>query len=123
MKRVITVIFIISILSVSLFAEEGYYNNCNESYSYGYFIYNEEGLSEEQLSQVIQLKSKYQPKIAELRKKIYLGKTKMNLEMSKKYPNRNLIDNSKILNMQYAKELQKLANEFLAEYNKIKNNK
>lgn len=123
MKRVITVIFIISILSVSLFAKEGYYNNCNESYSYVYFIYNEEGLSEEQLSQVIQLKSKYQPKIAELRKKMYLEKTKMNLEMSKQYPNSNLIDNSKILNRQYAKELQKLANEFLAEYNIIKNNK
>ena len=40
MKQVIMVIFIISILSVSLFAKEGYYNNCNESYSYGYFIAN-----------------------------------------------------------------------------------
>ena len=60
---------------------------------------------------------------SELRKKMYLERTKMNLEMSKKNPDELIINNSLKLNMEYAKKLKKIANDFLQEYNEIKNNK
>ena len=119
MKRVIMVLFITVILSVSLFAEN--YYCANEPYTY--FIYNEDSLTEKQLNEIIELKSEYQPKISELRKKMYLERTKINLEMSKKNPDELVINNALKLNMEYAKELKKIANDFLQEYNEIKNNK
>ena len=54
---------------------------------------------------------------------MYLERTKINLEMSKKNPDELVINNSIKLNMQYAKELKKIASDFLQEYNKIKNTK
>ena len=42
--------------------------------------------------------------------------------MCKEKPNKNLIDESINLNMNYKKELKKLSNEFLQEYKKIKEN-
>lgn len=120
MKHVIIVIFITVIFSISLFAESEYHY-CTEPYSY--FIYNEASLTQEQLSQIIQLKNEYYPKISNLRKKIYLEKTKMNLEMSKKNPDELIINKTINLNMEYNKELKELANEFLQKYHKIKNSK
>lgn len=119
MKRVIMVLFIAVILSMSLFAEDYYCDN--EPYTY--FIYNEDSLNEKQLNEIMKLKDKYQPKISALRKKMYLERTKINLEMSKKNPDELVINNSLKLNMEYAKELKKIANDFLQEYNEIKNNK
>lgn len=52
---------------------------------------------------------------------MYLEKTKMNLEMSKQNPDSIVINNSRKLNIEYNKQLQKIANEFLSEYKKIKN--
>ncbi len=121
MKRVILVLFITVILTISLFAESENYYCADESYTY--FIYNEDSLTEKQLNEIIALKSEYQPKISELRKKMYLERTKMNLEMSKKNPDELIINNSLKLNMEYAKKLKKIANDFLQEYNEIKNNK
>ncbi|MEI0558224.1 hypothetical protein [Brachyspira intermedia] len=121
MKRIIMVLFITVILSVSLFAESENYYCANEPYTY--FIYNEDSLTEKQLNEIMRLKDKYQPKISELRKKMYLERTKINLEMSKKNPDELIINNSIKLNMEYAKELKKIANDFLQEYNEIKNNK
>ena len=54
---------------------------------------------------------------------MYLERTKINLEMSKKNPDELVINNALKLNMEYAKELKKIANDFLQEYNEIKNNK
>lgn len=71
----------------------------------------------------MKLKEEYQPRFHSLKQKIYLEKTKMNLEMSKQNPDPNIISSSMNLNVQYSKKLQDLANEFLAEYNNIKNNK
>ena len=121
MKRVIMVLFITVILSISLFAKSNDYYCTDEPYTY--FIYNEDSLTEKQLNEIIELKSEYQPKISELRKKMYLERTKINLEMSKKNPDELIINNSLKLNMEYAKELKKIANDFLQEYNEIKNNK
>ncbi|MEI0701216.1 hypothetical protein [Brachyspira intermedia] len=121
MKRIIMVLFITVILSVSLFAESENYYCANEPYTY--FIYNEDSLTEKQLNEIMRLKDKYQPIISELRKKMYLERTKINLEMSKKNPDELIINNSIKLNMEYAKELKKIANDFLQEYNEIKNNK
>lgn len=120
MKRIIMVLFTTVILSVSLFAQSEY-NHYYEPYTY--FIYNENSLTEEQLNEIIELKSEYQPKISELRTKMYLERTKINLEMSKKNPDELVINNSLKLNMEYAKELKKIANDFLQEYNEIKNSK
>lgn len=119
MKRFILVLFITVILSISLFAEDYY---CADE-PYTYFIYNEDSLTEKQLNEIMKLKDKYQPKISELRKKMYLERTKINLEMSKKNPDELVINNSLKLNMEYAKELKKIANDFLQEYNEIKNSK
>lgn len=63
MKHIIIAAFITVILSASLFAKENIYYCPQEPYTY--FIYNEDSLTQEQLLQVIQLKSEYQPKIAE----------------------------------------------------------
>ncbi len=43
--------------------------------------------------------------------------------MSKKNSDTNVISNSMNLNIQYSKELQNLADEFLSKYNDIKNSK
>lgn len=119
MKRIIIAAFITVILSVSLFAEENKYYCSEEPYTY--FIYNEDSLTQEQLSKIMQLKSKYQTKISELRKKMHFEKTKINLEMAKQNPNNSIINNSIKLNREYNKQLQTIANEFLSEYRKIKN--
>ena len=115
-------LFLYIFLSISLFAEvnDDYY--CSQE-PYSYFIYNEASLTQEQLEKIIQLKTEYQPRIAELRNKMYLEKVKMNLEMSKKNPDALIINNSMKLNNEYSKEFRKIANEFLKEYNKIKNNR
>ncbi|MBW5410361.1 hypothetical protein E6A50_08270, partial [Brachyspira hampsonii] len=76
MKRVILVVFITVVLSVSLFAERKNYYCSNEPYTY--FIYNENSLTKEQLYKIMELKKEYQPKILELRKRIYLERTKIN---------------------------------------------
>lgn len=125
MKRIFGIILFTVILSVSVYAKEKKYDwkDYDGSCSYEYFIYNEEGLTQEQLSEVMKLKSEYQSRFHDLKQKMYLEKTKMNLEMSKQNPDANIINSSMNLNMQYAKELQDLANEFLAKYNDIKNNK
>ena len=118
MKRIIIAAFITVILSVSLFANENY------SYyePYTYFIYNENSLTQEQLSQINHLKNEYQTKIEKLRKKMYLEKTKMNLEMAKQNPDNTAINNSRKLNLEYSNQLKEIAREFLSEYRKIKNN-
>lgn len=121
MKRIILVLFAAIIMSMSLFAESEYYYCAEEPYTY--FIYNENSITEEQLNEIIELKSEYQPKISELRKKMYLERTKIDLEMSKKNPDELIINNSINLNMEYAKELRKIASDFLKKYNEIKNNK
>ena len=94
MKRIIIAAFITVILSVSLFANENY------SYyePYTYFIYNENSLTQEQLSQINHLKNEYQTKIEKLRKKMYLERTKINLEMAKQNPDSIIINNSIKLN-------------------------
>ena len=120
MKRVILVLFITVILTISLFAESENYYCADESYTY--FIYNEDSLTEKQLNEIIALKSEYQPKISELRKKMYLERTKMNLEMAKQNPDSIIINNSIKLNMEYNRQLKTIINEFLSEYRKIKNN-
>ena len=135
MKRIFTILLLSVILSVSVYAKEKkhdwkkYDGSCN----YEYFIYNDAVLTQEQLAEVMKLKSAYQSRFHDLKEKIYLEKiylekiylekTKMNLEMSKQNPDPNIISSSMNLNVQYSKELQDLANEFLAEYNNIKNNK
>ena len=118
MKRIIIAAFITVILSVSLFANENY------SYyePYTYFIYNENSLTQEQLSQINHLKNEYQTKIEKLRKKMYLERTKINLEMAKQNPDSIIINNSIKLNMEYNRQLKTIINEFLSEYRKIKNN-
>lgn len=118
MKRILITSFITVILSASLLFAN------NDTYSqepYSYFIYNEDSLSQDQLSQIIKLKTEYQNKISELREKMYLEKVKMNLEMSN--PNTEAVNNSINLNRKYSKELKKIANEFLEKYKQIKANK
>ena len=56
MKRLILVLFITVILSISLFAEDYY---CADE-PYTYFIYNEAGLTQAQLAEVMKLKAEYQ---------------------------------------------------------------
>lgn len=135
MKQVLSIIFIVSILSVSAFAKgnNNYssYNKGNnyycyddgEVYNYGYFIYNSASLTKEQLAEITKLKTEYQPKISELKQKINAEKTKMRLEMLKENPNTEIINNSMNLNIEYAKELQNVSNEFLAKYRAIKDSK
>ena len=52
---------------------------------------------------------------------MHFEKTKINLEMAKQNPNNSIINNSIKLNREYNKQLQTIANEFLSEYRKIKN--
>ena len=132
MKHILSIIFIVSILSVTAFANNySSYNKGNnyycyadgEVYNYGYFIYNSASLTKEQLAEITKLKTEYQPKISELKQKINTEKTKMRLEMLKENPDTEIINNSMNLNIEYAKELQNISNEFLAKYKAIKNTK
>lgn len=125
MRHIISIILFTVILSVSVYAKEKKYDwkDYDGSCNYEYFIYNEAGLTEVQLAEVMKLKEEYQLRFHSLKQKIYLEKTKMNLEMSKKNSDPNVISNSMNLNVQYSKELQDLADEFLVKYNNIKNNK
>ena len=131
MKQVLSIIFIVSILSVSAFANNysskkgnNYYcYDDGEVYNYGYFIYNSASLTKEQLAEITKLKTEYQPKISELKQKINTEKTKMRLEMLKENPDSEIINNSMNLNIEYAKELQNISNEFLAKYRAIKDSK
>ena len=131
MKQVLSIIFIVSILSVPAFAKnDSSYNKANnysycdgETYNYGYFIYNSASLTKEQLAEITKLKTEYQPKISELKQKINTEKTKMRLEMLKENPDSEIINNSMNLNIEYAKELQNVSNEFLAKYRAIKDSK
>ena len=111
MKQVLSIIFIVSILSVAAFAKgnNNYssYNKGNsycyydgETYNYGYFIYNSASLTKEQLAEITKLKTEYQPKISELKQKINTEKTKMRLEMLKENPDTEIINNS----MNFAQE-------------------
>lgn len=94
MKHILSIIFILSILSVPAFAKNNSsYNKANnysycdgETYNYGYFIYNSASLTKEQLAEITKLKTEYQPKISELKQKINTEKTKMRLEMLKENP-------------------------------------
>ncbi|AEM20753.1 hypothetical protein Bint_0117 [Brachyspira intermedia PWS/A] len=88
--------------------------------NYDYFIINAEGLTEKQLQEIIKLKEKYQPKFHELKQKINIEKIKIDIEMCKEKRNQKIIDESIQLNIEYNKELKKIANEFFKEYNKIK---
>ena len=131
MKQVLSIIFIVSILSVPAFANNysskkgnNYYcYDDGEVYNYGYFIYNSASLTKEQLAEITKLKTEYQPKISELKQKINTEKTKMRLEMLKENPDSEIINNSMNLNIEYAKELQNISNEFLAKYRAIKDSK
>ncbi|MEI0530114.1 hypothetical protein R4I97_00990 [Brachyspira pilosicoli] len=132
MKQFLSIIFIVSILSVPAFAKNySSYNKANnyycyddgEVYNYGYFIYNSASLTKEQLAEITKLKTEYQPKISELKQKINTEKTKMRLEMLKENPDTEIINNSINLNIEYAKELQNVSNEFLAKYRAIKGSK
>ncbi|MEI0794455.1 hypothetical protein R4L75_00775 [Brachyspira pilosicoli] len=131
MKHILSIIFIVSILSVPAFAKNNSsYNKANnysycdgETYNYGYFIYNSASLTKEQLVEITKLKTEYQPKISELKQKINTEKTKMRLEMLKENPDSEIINNSMNLNIEYAKELQNVSNEFLAKYRAIKDSK
>ena len=125
MKRIFSIILFTVILSVSVYAKEKKYDwkDYNGKCNYEYFIYNEAGLTQEQLAEVMKLKAEYQSRFHDLKEKIYLEKTKMDLEMSKMNSDPNIISNSMNLNIQYSKELQDLADEFLAKYNDLKNNK
>ena len=131
MKQILSIIFIVSILSVPAFAKNySSYNKANnysycdgEVYNYGYFIYNSASLTKEQLAEITKLKTEYQPKISELKQKINTEKTKMRLEMLKENPDSEIINNSMNLNIEYAKELQNISNEFLAKYRAIKDSK
>lgn len=131
MKHILSIIFIVSILSVPAFAKNNSsYNKANnysycdgETYNYGYFIYNSVSLTKEQLAEITKLKTEYQPKISELKQKINTEKTKMRLEMLKENPDSEIINNSMNLNIEYAKELQNVSNEFLAKYRAIKDSK
>ena len=109
MKHILSIIFIVSILSVPAFAKNNSsYNKANnysycdgETYNYGYFIYNSASLTKEQLAE----------------------KTKMRLEMLKENPDSEIINNSMNLNIEYANELKNISNEFLAKYRAIKDSK
>ncbi|WP_157143447.1 hypothetical protein [Brachyspira pilosicoli] len=131
MKHILSIIFIVSILSVPAFAKNNFsYNKANnysycdgETYNYGYFIYNSASLTKEQLAEITKLKTEYQPKISELKQKINTEKTKMRLEMLKENPDSEIINNSMNLNIEYANELKNISNEFLAKYRAIKDSK
>ncbi|WP_455145409.1 hypothetical protein [Brachyspira pilosicoli] len=131
MKHILSIIFIVSILSVPVFAKNNSsYNKANnysycdgETYNYGYFIYNSASLTKEQLAEITKLKTEYQPKISELKQKINTEKTKMRLEMLKENPDSEIINNSMNLNIEYANELKNISNEFLAKYRAIKDSK
>ncbi|CCG56042.1 hypothetical protein WESB_0572 [Brachyspira pilosicoli WesB] len=131
MKHILSIIFIVSILSVPAFAKNNSsYNKANnysycdgETYNYGYFIYNSASLTKEQLAEITKLKTEYQPKISELKQKINTEKTKMRLEMLKENPDSEIINNSMNLNIEYANELKNISNEFLAKYRAIKDSK
>ena len=116
MKHILSIIFIVSILSVTAFAKNySSYNKGNDYYCYADGeVYNYE---------ITKLKTEYQPKISELKQKINTEKTKMRLEMLKENPDTEIINNSMSLNIEYAKELQNISNEFLAKYRAIKNSK
>ena len=107
---------LLCIFSSFLFSYYCPYSN----YHYDYFIINAEGLTEKQLQKIMQLKEKYQPKFHELKQKINIEKIKIDIEMCKEKRNQKIIDESIQLNIEYNKELKKIANEFLEEYNKIK---
>ena len=89
MKHILSIIFIVSILSVPAFAKNNSsYNKANnysycdgETYNYGYFIYNSASLTKEQLAEITKLKTEYQPKISELKQKINTEKTKTSLKI------------------------------------------
>ena len=131
MKHILSIIFIVSILSVPAFAKNNSsYNKANnysycdgETYNYGYFIYNSASLTKQQLAEITKLKTEYQPKISELKQKINTEKTKMRLEMLKENPDSEIINNSMNLNIEYANELKNISNEFLAKYRAIKDSK
>ena len=131
MKHILSIIFIVSILSVPAFAKNNSsYNKANnysycdgETYNYGYFIYNSASITKEQLAEITKLKTEYQPKISELKQKINTEKTKMRLEMLKENPDSEIINNSMNLNIEYANELKNISNEFLAKYRAIKDSK
>lgn len=131
MKHILSIIFIVSILSVPAFAKNNSsYNKANnysycdgKTYNYGYFIYNSASLTKEQLAEITKLKTEYQPKISELKQKINTEKTKMRLEMLKENPDSEIINNSMNLNIEYANELKNISNEFLAKYRAIKDSK
>lgn len=131
MKHILSIIFIVSILSVPAFAKNNSsYNKANnysycdgETYNYGYFIYNSASLTKDQLAEITKLKTEYQPKISELKQKINTEKTKMRLEMLKENPDSEIINNSMNLNIEYANELKNISNEFLAKYRAIKDSK
>ena len=96
-------------------------NNIKANKSLGQnFLINEEGLTENQLQKIIELKTEYQPKFHELKQKINIEKIKIDIEMCKEKRNQKIIDEIIQLNIEYNKELKKIANEFLKEYNKIK---
>ena len=107
MKRIFSIILFTVILSVSVYAKEKKHDwkDYDGTCSYEYFIYNDAGLTQEQLAEVMKLKEEYRPKFHDLKEKIYLEKTKMDLEMSKKNSDPNVISNSMNLNLQYSKEL------------------
>ena len=89
MKRLLSIILFTVILSLSVFAKEKKYDwkTYNGSCNYEYFIYNNEGLTQEQLAEVIKLKSEYQPRIfMKLKQKMDAEKNKMDAEMAKKNP-------------------------------------
>ena len=114
MKKIFVLILLFA-LSSFLFS---YHYHCD--YIYDYFLINEEGLTENQLQKIIELKTEYQPKFHELKQKINIEKIKIDIEMCKEKRNQKIIDESIQLNIEYNKELKKIANEFLKEYNKIK---
>ena len=123
MKHILSIIFILSILSVPAFAKNNSSYCDGETYNYGYFIYNSASLTKEQLAEITKLKTEYQPKISELKQKINTEKTKMRLEMLKENPDSEIINNSMNLNIEYANELKNISNEFLAKYRAIKDSK
>ena len=60
MGRIFSIILFIVILSVSVYAKKYDWKYYNGKCNYEYFIYNEEGLTQTQLEEVMKLKAEYQ---------------------------------------------------------------
>ena len=102
----------------------GYGMGCNYGRGYGmgygrgYGYYNN-NLTQEQISQIQTIESKYFPQIDDLRREAYNKTQTINLEMSKQNPDQNAINQAIDDRAKTLADLDKLRTEFFLEMDKV----